>query len=142
MTRLERLSPDRIEAEWKRIGPLLAPSVAHNERPRDIYWDLMSGALELFDIDLWRVKGVAVIEIGLSTANVRCLWIAHIGGKIEGPKREWIARARTLASYFEGIARAEGCKELRIEGRDWSRVLTDYERLTDRPGRNELRKVL
>jgi hypothetical protein len=144
MHRLERLSPDRIEAEWERIGALLQPAIAHDEKRMaiDVYRDLMTGALELFDLDLYRVKGVAVTEIGLSTANLRCMWIVYIGGQVLGSPREWIGRVRTLMSYFEGIARAEGCAEMRIEGRDWSRMLPAYERLIERPGRNELRRML
>lgn len=144
MRYLDRLSPDRIEADWGRISVLLAPAIAHDDKrdPTDVYRDLMTGALELYDLDLTRVHGVAVTEIAPSTANVRCMWIVYVGGTVTGARHEWIRRVRTLLSYFEGIARAEGCRELRIEGRDWSRILTDYERLTDRHGRNELRKVL
>jgi hypothetical protein len=144
MYRFERLSPDRIEAEWERIGALLQPAIAHDEKrvAVDVRRDLQSGILELYDVDLYRAKGLAVTEIGLSTANVRCMWIVYIAGHADGQPREWLSRLRTLTSYLEGIARAEGCKEMRVEGRDWSRVLTKYERLNERPGRNELRRVL
>ena len=142
MALLEPLSPDRIEADWERIGALLQPSIQHDEHRTaiDVYRDLMNGTLELFDIDIEGAKGVVVTEVGLSMANVRCLWVCHIGGRIS--PRLWCLKVWLLMLHFEELARLDGCKEMRLEGRDWHRIFPDWERLDERPGRNELRKVL
>ena len=52
-----------------------------------------------------------------------------------------ITTARREMKTLETLARNAGCAEMRVAGRDWSRVLTDYEPL---PGGkpNRLRKRL
>jgi hypothetical protein len=53
----------------------------------------------------------------------------------------FIASVRRELKTIEELAREAGCVEMRLAGRDWSRVLTDYEPL---PGGepNRLRKRL
>lgn len=145
MTFITRMEPDRIAAEWHRIGPLLAPAIAHDGKRDEehAFTDLMTGTLEAFDVEIIGGRGVVVTSTGLTvTTNQRCCWIVYIGGSISGSRRQWLGRVRMGMRYFEHLARQDGCVEMRVEGRDWSRVLTDYEPLDDVPGINELRKVL
>jgi len=66
--------------------------------------------------------------------------IFQIDGTIALPPKMWVAAVRAEVGTLEGIARDAGCVEMRIAGRDWSRVLPDYERFDG--VRNGLRKVL
>ena len=53
---------------------------------------------------------------------VVCL-IHTLSGKITLPPREWVRAVRDEITKLERIARSAGCAEMRIEGRDWARVL-------------------
>lgn len=144
MTAIDRLSPDRIAAEWHRIGPLLAPAIAHDDKRtvEHAFADLITGKLVAFDVEVVGAHGVVVTETALAVNGQRCCWVVYIGGRISGDRRQWLGRTRMLMRYFEQLAKQDGCTEMRVEGRNWARVLTDYDALTDRPGRNELRKAL
>lgn len=54
--------------------------------------------------------------------KVVCL-IHTLSGRINLPPREWLRAVRDEIRKLERIARSAGCAEMRIEGRDWSRVL-------------------
>lgn len=137
--RFELMLPIEIEHDWEQIGALLSPAIRRDEQRQaiDVYRDLMSGDMALFQVDLPMAKGIAVVEF----ADGVC-WIVYIAGKITALPVAWRGRVRVLMSYFEGIARAHGCKEMRIEGRDWGSIFPEWERMGERPDRNELRKAL
>jgi hypothetical protein len=65
----------------------------------------------------------------------------RLDGRINLPPRAWLRLVRAEIEKLERIARDAGCTEMRVAGRDWSRVLPDYERI---PGGspNLLRKRL
>ena len=48
-------------------------------------------------------------------------------GHIDLPPKAWLSTVRAHVGQFEELARSAGCAELRIAGRDWSRVLPDYQ---------------
>jgi hypothetical protein len=48
-------------------------------------------------------------------------------GHIDLPPKAWLRTVRAHVGQFEELARSAGCAELRIAGRDWSRVLPDYQ---------------
>jgi hypothetical protein len=131
--------PAAIDADWERIGALLAPAIKQDDQRQDsdVFRDLMAGDMALFEVEASGARGVVVVEIDGPT-----FWITYIAGRIDGLPRRWLERVRMLMSYFAGIARAHNCTELRIEGRDWSRVFPDWERIDERPGRHELRRIL
>ncbi len=62
-------------------------------------------------------------------------------GSIDHRPKAWLRLVRKHVAQFEAQAKAAGCVEFRIAGRDWSRVLPDYEPL---PGGkpNRIRKRL
>ena len=66
--------------------------------------------------------------------------IHRLRGRIALPRREWIAAVREEMHKIEGLARAAGCNEMRLGGRRWARVLTDYEPLAGVT--NGLRKAI
>lgn len=69
--------------------------------------------------------------------------IYQLDGKINRRPKAWLRAVRREVARLEQAAREAGCDELRIAGRDWSRVLPGFERMTDAPQlRNGLRKVL
>lgn len=56
-----------------------------------------------------------------------------------GPKA-WLASVRQVVGTLEQKAREAGCVEMRVRGRDWSRILHDYEFIDGVP--NGLKKRL
>lgn len=61
-------------------------------------------------------------------------------GRMDLPPRQWLRAFREETTKVETQAKAAGCVEMRCGGRDWSRVLPDYQPL---PGvKNGLRKRL
>lgn len=66
--------------------------------------------------------------------------ITGLNGHITLPPKAWLRFVRAEMTIIEDQARAAGCAEVRVAGRDWSRILKDYEPL---PGiTNRLRKRL
>lgn len=61
-------------------------------------------------------------------------------GRLNTKQPGWFKAIRRELHTIETIVRSANCSELRIGGRDWSRILIDYDRLDGVP--NGLRKVL
>jgi hypothetical protein len=72
--------------------------------------------------------------------NKQVCGIHQIEGQLRLPPKSWLKAMRDELTKIEDIARDAGCAEMRVAGRDWSRILTDYEPLPGVP--NGLRKVL
>jgi hypothetical protein len=53
--------------------------------------------------------------------------LSEMVGHIDLPPNAWLRTVRAHVGQFEELARSAGCAELRIAGRDWSRVLPDYQ---------------
>jgi hypothetical protein len=53
--------------------------------------------------------------------------IKQLFGTIHAPPKAWVRAVREEVAKIEGLARQAGCNEMRICGRDWSRILPDYE---------------
>ena len=66
--------------------------------------------------------------------------ILTLNGRIMLKPQAWLEAVRAEVLKLEGFARDAGCAEMRIAGRDWSRILPDYERFDG--VENELRKAL
>lgn len=80
-------------------------------------------ALEVYEEDGRKVCGIFTLK-----------------GKIRLRPHAWLRTVRREVRVIEGIARRAGCEEVRIAGRNWRRVLPDYEPY-DGP-RNGIRKSL
>lgn len=77
----------------------------------------------------------AFIEDGVKVAG-----IYQLEGVIRLGPKAWLKAVREEAAKLERIAKAAGCAEMRVAGRDWSRILPDYEPCAGLP--NGLRKGL
>lgn len=53
--------------------------------------------------------------------------IKQIVGSIPAKPKAWVRAVREEVAKIEGLARDAGFDEIRITGRDWSRILPDYE---------------
>jgi hypothetical protein len=83
--------------------------------------------------------GLVTLEIYPEDGRLIC-GIHRIEGRLNERPKAWLRTMRGELRKIEDIARDAGCAEMRVAGRDWSRVLTDYEPM---PGiENRLRKAL
>lgn len=139
---LTLLLPDQVEANWPLLEVLLSPAIAYDEARTvmEVYRDLLAGQMALFVTNEQACRGVAVIEFAPSETAEKCCWLAYVAGDAHGGPKAQLATMRDLAGRFEVIARGNNCTEMRVRGRDWSRVLTDYEPTGN--GRHELRKAI
>jgi hypothetical protein len=102
---------------------------------------LRSNVLPPFDIVaegvLLHVEMEALIDGDMPVAGV-----FDLVGHIDLPPKAWIRFVRAEIRKLENIARDAGCVEFRIAGRDWSRILRDYEPMNHPDVPNGLRKRL
>lgn len=92
-----------------------------------------------FGVYLPQGGGLVTLEIYHEDGVLIC-GIYQIEGRLRLPPKQWLRAMRTELEKIEGIARDAGCQEMRVAGRDWRRVLPDYEPM---PGiENRLRKRL
>jgi hypothetical protein len=92
-----------------------------------------------YGIQLPTGGGVVTFEIGEEDGRMIC-GIYFIEGRLREPPKRWLRIVRAEMRRIEEIAAGAGCHEMRVAGRDWSRVLPDYEPM---PGiKNRLRKRL
>lgn len=80
------------------------------------------------------------LEVYEDEGRMVCL-IHTLSGKISLGPKAWLQAVRDEIWKLERIARSAGCAEMRIEGRDWSRVLPSYSDWPAGEGHG-LRKVL
>lgn len=123
------------------LGPILAPAVAFDDNAslEDVRHKLLSGQCEAALVTGDGVKGVIVTELCVIDGAKVC-WLSYVAGSVTASPRKWLAIMRSGIAQIEALAKAAGCTETRIGGRDWSRVLTDYQRFDDVP--NRMRKAI
>lgn len=135
----------RIEvttANWPWIEQLLRPAIAQDkgatvDQVRDKLFSHTAGLASLHV-----ENGAALLVIEPSVENgVPVLWLEYFAGAVHGGPRHWISMIRQGVRHFEIKAREAGQRETRVGGRDWSRILPDYERY-DPAKPNSLRKAL
>ncbi len=131
------VEPARIEREWPVIAEILAPAVRNDptQTLEGLHKRLASGADSLLDIS-GPGRCLMVVEV---TSDLVC-WTKYLAGTIEGGPKARLAIMRAAVEHLETHARAAGCTEHRLCGRDWARVLPHYSAFDGHP--NELRKVL
>jgi hypothetical protein len=84
-------------------------------------------------------KGRITFEIYEENGRMCCGILTLVGTLSDTPKA-WLKTMREGLRTIEGIAKDAGCAEMRIAGRNWSRVFPDYEPYAG--PRNGIRKVL
>ena len=86
------------------------------------------------------IKVMLRIEVHEDERGVYCL-IHTLTGEIHLPPKAFVKAVREEIRKLERIASNSGCKEMRIEGRDWSRLVSGYTPWPEGEG-HALRKVL
>ncbi len=136
MIQIERIPPATIHHEWSWMRPLLEPAIRHDKlKTVPQVWR----ALCTHRMDAWVVNGEAQGLIVTSEAEGD-FWINYCGGFVNGGPHQRVAIMRVIADHFETIAKDLGLAGVRVGGRDWSRVLTDYTPVT--PGTTDMRKAI
>lgn len=138
---LSPIPTSSIGEAWPVLAPLLAPAVGFDDNAslEDVRRKLITGQCEAATVEDDGLEGVIVTEI-CRLDGVKVCWISYIAGLVDAPPRRWLSMVRGICTQIEDMARSIGCAETRIGGRDWSRILTDYQRFDDVP--NRMRKVL
>lgn len=95
----------------------------------------------LLPFDIVRPEGHVSITLEAFEEDGRLVCgVFALRGEILLPPKAWVRAVRAELKRIEIIAARAGCEEIRIAGRDWRRVLSDYEPCAGLP--NGLRKVL
>lgn len=137
---IQRVPPDRVEAAWAAwAGALLKPAIERDTEAKDVKALLVSGQYELAAVSAPEGYGAVVSEL-CTIDGVQCLWLNYIAGSSDVGPRGFIRAVRKIMAEYEKLARNAGCEEIRIGGRDWSRIFPEFERFDDKP--NRLRKRL
>lgn len=79
-----------------------------------------------FWLSLPYAAGLVTLEIYAEDGSRVC-GIYRIEGRVALRPKAWLAAIRREIRTIERIAKEAGCQEMRVSGRDWSRILTDYE---------------
>jgi hypothetical protein len=133
------IAKERIPFEWERIVSLIGKAIGHdrNASPLDVYAWLTSGRSEAF----WVGIPVHVTGLAVTTTEGSVCWINYVGGSVKGGPRAFITACRDVVAEIENLARDVGCTELRLGGRNWSRVFPEWEHF-DPNYPNRIRKPL
>ena len=133
------LTKDEVRDGWHWISALLESSVRADPlmTMADLYSSLIYGPDLVMRVHGW-ADGVMVFEV----TGDGVLWVKYAAGRVlGGPKARLVAIRENMAD-IEAVAQSIGCSEVRVCGRDWHSVLTDYELIADAPEPNLLRKIL
>lgn len=85
-------------------------------------------------------SGMVIFDVFAEGDDIIC-GLRMLQGKIPMPGKAWLKVVRDTMTEFERRAKEAGCTEMRVSGRDWSKILPDYETIEgDAP--NLLRKRL
>lgn len=135
-----------IPDEWGWLGPMIAktyeycaPEADWPAMSRETFERLQSGQYEAAVVHMPHASGVVISELCVLD-GVKVLWLPFIAGKTTLPPRAFVRFMRKMMVLYEDMAREQGCEEIRIGGRDWSRVFPDFERFDEVP--NRMRKRL
>jgi len=96
---------------------------------------------ELYRFKIRRPYGRAVVELEVyGDGDTMIAGIKRLRGRIDLTPKRWLAVVRGHLHRIERIVKQSGCRELRVAGRNWKHILTDYEPYDGVP--NGLRKRL
>lgn len=131
------LPREDVEANWPWLSSVLAPAVIRDpgNTLEDVKRSLINGP-DLVMIASGTANGVIVFEI---TPELEC-WVKYVSGSLCGGPRARVKQMREAMAWIERKAAEIGCTEIRLCGRNWSRILTDFRLMSEWP--NGLRKVL
>ncbi len=133
------VQPTRIAHEWPTISGHILPSIKDGMTEMELFGRLVSGNLQAIRIHSFRSDATAVLRVDNDADRMVC-WIGYLGGKHNGGPKAFASLVRTIVSLIEDKAREIGCNEIRLGGRFWGNILTDYEPYSGMT--NGLRKAL
>ncbi len=136
------IAREAIPGVWPRLSAMLGKAIAHDDNVSHetvVSW-LLSGESEAFWIKTDRANGAGVTTLG-DFGSGPCCWINYVAGDVRGGPRAFVSEVRSIVDEIEVLARAAGCIEMRIGGRNWSRVFPGWERV-DPKHPNRMRKRL
>lgn len=128
-----------IPLAWFWLSRMLEAAVRGDPHMsmQQLYNDLVEGR-SLCVLATGPGSGAIILELD----DAATCWIKYLGGKVEGGPKRRMQVLRDGVAWVEAQAAAIGCSDVRICGRDWSMILTDYELMPDAPEPNLLRKAL
>lgn len=120
----EHVEPARIEREWPAIAEIVWPAVRQNSHftLETFRKRLLNGLDHIF-----KVSGEAQGYIALELSDDLCCWIKCAAGSVAGGPKARVRTILEIMAFVEKVAREAGCSEVKVSGRDWSRILKDYE---------------
>lgn len=128
MLSLSRVSPADAVLDWHHCWPVLAPAAKRSGKDQMLVMGgIVSGRYQLWHVKGQDAGGYILTSVGnVRGTDIRCCWIVLAAGQVDEPR---LPTMRKLATSIEDMARADGCREIRVEGRNgWGRVL-GWERL-------------
>jgi len=128
-----------ITRNWGWIAQLLEPAVKvdPNRTMQGLYSSLIDGRTGL--ASLHHADGAMLLVVEpIGDGDDMILWIPYLAGQIK--RGRFVPVMREGMAQMEDMARESGCAEIRLCGRNWGRVFSDYETMPDWP--NGLKKVL
>ncbi len=97
--------------------------------------------VDLPPFSVTRPEGAVLVTLQVIEEDGRLICgIKQVTGHIPARPKAWLRAVREEVDRIAGLARAAGCRELRIAGRDWSRVFPGFEPVDGVP--NGLKKEL
>lgn len=137
---------NRVPVLWPYLEPLITlaidrsrQDVSKPELVAETRERLLSGQYELALVRVPGASGIVVSELCVID-GVRVCWLPFVAGRTGMPPRAFIRFMRSAMVRYEDMAKQAGAEEIRICGRDWSRVFPGFVRHDGMP--NELRKKL
>lgn len=118
------VEPERIEALWPVIAETVWPAARQDSHYtlETLRKRLLNGMDHLFELS-GEARGYMALQLG---DDLTC-WIKCAAGHVEGGPKRRVQTIREIMAHIESVAKNAGCSEIKICGRDWSKVLTDYE---------------
>lgn len=136
---LRHIRPLDVPKAWfdMGMGDLLATAIRHDDlrTVTDVFQELVRGRFVAWVVEEADGRGVIVTSLE-DHPDGRRFWVNYAAGRTGG-----LQAMRRLMRQLEHIATDMNATEIRLQGRDWRRVLPDYE-ATENVARNEIRKVL
>jgi hypothetical protein len=119
----EHVDTARIARLWPVIAETVWPAVQQDSHyTLEVLRNRLMGGLE----HLFHISGGANCFIVLEIGADLCCWVKCLAGSVDGGPKQRALTIRQGMHHIENIAKAAGCTELKLCGRDWSRIFPEY----------------
>jgi hypothetical protein len=132
------ISTAEIPRAWEALSAAIEPAVRAdpNQTMQGEYARLVAGIDLAVMISGADGYGALILQC---TEQGEC-WIRYLAGRMNGGPKAKLRALREGMAWVEKAAAEAGCGSVKVCGRDWSMVLTEYELMSGFP--NGLRKAL